>query len=78
MKVVVIADDRVTPEFIRRPLVPLGHQVVILENAAAFRSAGVDLSADAVFAPRQLPGDEFESFASWLRSAHPQTALVMI
>ncbi|MCP4449643.1 MAG: response regulator [Myxococcales bacterium] len=58
MRVLLFTDDPVLPEFLRRPLEPLGHRLMLASSSAAFRTALESSVPDAVLLPRRLPDSD--------------------
>ena len=76
MEIAVLAVDRLTPEFLRRPLAPHGFTIDVVGDVAALR-ARLRRPARAVLLPRRIPpGDgcpDAAALVAWLR-ANPATA----
>ena len=70
MKVLLFTDDPVLPEFLRRPLDPLGHRLMLASSASAFRTALDSSVPDAVLLPRRLPDSDAATEIRFLRE-HP-------
>lgn len=67
MKVMLLADDPVLPELLRRPLVPLGHSLTVVRSAAELRRRLPEESPGAVMLPRRLPDAELADLVAWMR-----------
>ncbi len=55
MKVLLFTDDPVLPVFIKRPLRPLGHSLMLASSLTSFHSALASAPPDIVLLPRRLP-----------------------
>jgi DNA-binding response OmpR family regulator len=71
MQVAVLAPDRLTPEFLSRPLFPLDHQLAVAWDAAELRELVTRLAPRAVFLPRRPPGGELADLINWLHVEAP-------
>ncbi len=78
MKVLLLSDDPVLPEFLRRPLEPLGHRLMQAHSSAAFRTAVESSAPDALLLPRRLPDSELAAELAWLRHAAPKGSGVFL
>ena len=67
MKVLLFTDDPVLPEFLRRPLEPLGHRLMQASSSAAFRTAVESSPPDAILILRRLPDSAASAEVDWLR-----------
>ncbi len=77
MKVLLFTDDPVLPEFLRRPLEPLGHRLMQASSASAFHTALESSAPDAVLLPRRLPDSDAAAEIRFLRE-HPACGEVSI
>ncbi len=55
MKILLFTDDLVLPTFLRRPLTPLGHRLMVASTLSSFHSAINSDPPDTVMLPRRLP-----------------------
>lgn len=67
MNVLLVTDDPVLPVFVRRPLLPLGHRLLVASSIAAFRSTVASNPPDAVLLPRRLFTGQVRDELRWLR-----------
>jgi len=67
VRVMLVADDPVLPELLRRPLVPLGHSLTVVSSAAELRRRLAEESPRAVMLPRRLPDAELSDVVAWMR-----------
>lgn len=68
MNVVVVTDDPLLPEFLRRPLAPLGHKLEVIAIAEGLAASVARVDADVVILPRRLPDRDVAIAAAELRS----------
>lgn len=68
MKIVVVASDPVLPEFLRRPLEPLGHELIVVESAAELHRAIERARPRAVLLPRRLPDASIDDTVARIRT----------
>jgi len=79
MHVVVVTDDALLPEFLRRPLDPLGHQLTLLASFAQLADRVDALDAQVVILPRRLPDGDIAAAFDLLRArAATGTSLVVL
>jgi len=79
MNIVLVADDVVLPEFLRRPLSPLGHRLSVVDSLADLQEQLTTLEPRAVFLPRRLVDASIDDATAWLRAnASGPLATVMI
>jgi len=78
MNVLVVAADPVLPEFLRRPLTPLGHHLDAVGSLAELRERIGELRPDAVFLPRRLPDGRIEDAVATLRASIDEIAIAAI
>lgn len=78
MNVLLVTDDVVLPDFIRRPLEPLGHSLVIASSVAAFRSVIDSNPPDAVLLPRRLPDGDVSQQLSWLNEQENRPTTIIV
>jgi CheY-like chemotaxis protein/class 3 adenylate cyclase len=67
VKVMLVASDPVLPELLRRPLVPLGHSLVVAADAAELAQRLPTEAPRAVMLPRRLPDAELADVVAWMR-----------
>jgi DNA-binding response OmpR family regulator len=79
MNILLFCADTILPEFVRRPLEPLGHRVASATDSAAFRAAlGVSKPA-AVLIPRRPPqGDLAAALREVRKSFAPDEAAAIV
>jgi len=78
VNVVVVAADPVLPELLRRPLAPLGHELVVVESAAELRRRVPAVEPSAVLLPRRLPDAPLADTVAWLRAQLDHIAIATI
>jgi DNA-binding response OmpR family regulator len=66
--IALLARDRLTPEFVRRPLEPLGWRVLVAAEPDALRELVLAETPRAVLLPRRAPGLELGPLVAWVRS----------
>jgi DNA-binding response OmpR family regulator len=71
----LVAGDPVLPELLRRPLVPLGHSLLVVPDAAELRRRVPLESPAAVMLPRRLPDAELADVVAWMRAQLDQVAI---
>lgn len=80
MNVIVITDDLLLPEFLRRPLEPLGHRLERVESVAEASARYDELAPDVVILPRRLPdrdlGSTIELFRNGAAQRGPSVVIV--
>lgn len=72
MSIIVVATDPVLPQFLRRPLEPLGHQLVVVDSLRALEQALTTTAPRAVILPRRLPDAPIADAIALLRSQSGQ------
>lgn len=77
MKILLYSDDPVLPVFLRRPLEPLGHTLLLASSLASLRSALSSAPPDAVLLPRRLPEGDIRTELRKLRE-NSSTPVVVI
>ncbi len=78
MRVLLLTDDPVLPEFLRRPLEPLGHRLMQASSSAAFRTAVESSAPDAVLLPRRLPDSELTEELRFVRDHGGEDVSVLL
>ena len=78
MNIIVVAVDPVLPEFLRRPLTPLGHQLVVVDSVAALRESIPKTRPRAVLLPRRLPDASISDTVAHLRAQFDEFAIATI
>jgi DNA-binding response OmpR family regulator len=80
VNIVLVATDPVLPEFLRRPLKPLGHTLRVVDSVRGLRDALADMDPRAVILPRRLPDGDVKTTVSWLKqqlSDHEIAAIIV-
>ena len=78
MNVMVVATDPVLPEFLRRPLGPLGHHLEVVTSVAELRARLAQVQPGAVFLPRRLPDATIEDTVAFLRGQLDEVTIAAI
>jgi len=78
MNVMLVSADSLMPEFLRRPLEPLGHSLTVVPTAAALRETLRAAEPRAVVLPRRLPDEPVEDVVAWLRGEFDDFAIATI
>jgi CheY-like chemotaxis protein/class 3 adenylate cyclase len=78
MNIVVVGQDPILFEFLRRPLDPLGHNLVVAENVAAMRDVVAEAEPRAVLLPRRLPDAPIADAVAFLRAQFDEYAVATI
>ncbi len=78
MNVLLLACDPLLPEFLRRPLEPLGHSLHVVETVADMRSRIKELEPRAVLLPRRTPDAPIEDVVAWVRREIDDFAIATI
>ncbi len=78
MNVMVVATDPVLPEFLRRPLAPLGHRLEVVASVAELRARLSEVQPGAVFLPRRLPDARIEDAVAFLRGQLDEVTIAAI
>jgi adenylate cyclase len=78
VNVVVVTDSELLPEFLRRPLEPLGHRVSAVASVAELEARIGELAPHAVFLPRRLPDRDLVSTVAFLRAADDAVQIAAI
>jgi DNA-binding response OmpR family regulator len=77
MDVFVLSGDPLLPEFVRRPLIALGHVVEGFSDVAACAEAMARRRPRAVVVARRIGASDGKEVISRLRKAHPEAAIVL-
>jgi twitching motility two-component system response regulator PilH len=77
MNVVVVSDEPVLAELVKRPLTPLGYRVTALGSAAELDARLDELAPRAAILPRRLPDRDLGELIAALR-ARPQPVAAII
>jgi adenylate cyclase len=78
VNVVVVTDSELLPEFLRRPLEPLGHRLTAVASVAELEARIGELAPHAVFLPRRLPDRELAATVAFLRGADDAVQIAAI
>jgi adenylate cyclase len=78
MNVVVVTDEQLLPDLLRRPLEPLGHRLTALGSAAELLAAPEEPRPDVVILPRRLPDMDLGAAIERLRRERDGTAIVVL
>src|SRR5436190_24047805 len=78
MNVVVVSDEPVLAELIKRPLAPLGYRVTALASAAELEARLDELAPRAAILPRRLPDRELAAFIETLRTRPEPVAAIVV
>jgi CheY-like chemotaxis protein len=80
VNIVVVGGDPVLAEFLRRPLEPLGHNLVSADTVAAMREVIAETEPRAVLIPRRLPDATVEDAVAFLRAQldHVEIATIVV
>jgi CheY-like chemotaxis protein len=74
----LVASDPILPEFLRRPLEPLGHTLHVVDSAERLRTELRRAEPRAVLLPRRLPDEPIEDVVAWLRGEFDEFAIATI
>jgi CheY-like chemotaxis protein/class 3 adenylate cyclase len=78
VNVMLVAADPVLPVLLRRPLQPLGHNLVVVASADEMRRQVDQVQPTAVILPRRLPDAELGGEVAWLRAQLDDIAIGII
>jgi adenylate cyclase len=78
VNVVVVTDSELLPEFLRRPLEPLGHRLTAVASVAELEARIGELAPHAVFLPRRLPDRDLAATVAFLRAADDAVQIAAI
>ena len=78
MNIIVVSPDPVLPEFLRRPLAPLGHKLITVASAAQLKREVGALRPRAVLIPRRLPEADIPDLVAFLRAQFDDYAIATI
>lgn len=76
-QLLIVDDEAVTRDLIRRCIARLGHDVREAENAQAALAAMAEKPADVVFCDVQMPGEDGIWLTGQIRNAYPATAVIL-
>ena len=78
MHVVVVTDDVLLPEFLRRPLEPLGHELLHLSSMSELEARIDSLAPEVVILPRRVPGGDVTAALELVKSKHRGASVVVL
>jgi CheY-like chemotaxis protein/class 3 adenylate cyclase len=78
MNLVVVTDDALLCEFLRRPLEPLGHRLVSVASVAELEARLPELAPRAVFLPRRLPDRDVAATVALVGAAAEPAAAIIV
>ena len=78
MSVVVVAADPVLPQFLERPLEPLGHRLIVADSVCELKSIVDREKPRAVLLPRRLPDASLSDTVAFLRTQIDEFAIATI
>ena len=78
MNVVVVSDEPVLGELVRRPLEPLGYRVETVASAAELETRLAELAPRAALLPRRLPDRELAATVAALRDRPEPIAAIVV
>jgi CheY-like chemotaxis protein/class 3 adenylate cyclase len=78
VNIVVVASDPILPEFLRRPLEPLGHRLLVAGTAAELHRLIEDSEPRAVLLPRRLPDASVEDTVARIRTQLDELAVATV
>jgi len=78
VNIAVVATDPVLPEFLRRPLEPLGHQLVVAASCAELHRVVDEVRPRAVLLPRRLPDASVHDTVARLRRQLDDVAIATV
>ncbi len=67
----MLALERLTPEFLRRPLEPLGWKLAVVNREDELRVLVAETSPRAVLLPRRAPGLDHAALIHWIKQQPP-------
>ncbi|MFO0611840.1 MAG: response regulator [Polyangiaceae bacterium] len=76
-RVVVITDEPLLVDFVRRPLEPLGHEVLCADGIDAFERLAATSAPDVVLLPRRVPDVDLDTAAARVRALARPPSLVL-
>ncbi len=77
--VVVVTDDALLPEFLRRPLEPLGHRLTEVASVRELGARFAELAADIVILPRRMLGGDVASAMTIVKAGvTPLSSVVLL
>ncbi len=77
-RVVILTLDRVLPEFIARPLRPLGYQLSVVRDAQGLRAEVVQENPRAAFLPVRVPGDDLADLVASIKSTKDEPCAIIV
>ncbi len=78
MNILVVAGDDILPEFLRRPLEPLGHALTVVSSVSDLPQEVARVQPRAVLLPRRLPDAPIEDAVAILRAQIDEFAIATI
>lgn len=76
-RVVVVSDEPLLVDFVRRPLEPLGHDVLQAESIQALEELAHRAAPDIVLLPRRVPDVDIDAAVARARRLAPPPSLVL-
>ncbi len=77
-RIVILALDRVVPEFIARPLRPLGYRLTVVKDANELRSEVISEKPRAAFLPVRVPGDDLADLSASVKTAKDEPCAIIV
>ena len=78
MNILVLSSEPVLPQFLARPLAPLGHKLITVASAAELESQVHAFRPRAVLLPRRLPDADVADVVAFLRAQFDDYAIATI
>lgn len=78
MNIILVTDDMVLPQFLERPLAPLGHRLLVVDSLEELKERSAEFEPRAIFLPRRLPDAQLGDATSWIRETGGDPAIATI